>query len=137
MAGPFATHTDLANTWRPLDPEEQTRADALLARASRKIRNRWPDVDARIALAAEEPRYLDPESVKDVVLEMVQTAMSVVMPGVTQQSTTTGPFSSSQTFANPAGRLYFTSEMVAVFEGFRRRKAFSIDLAPARQPDCY
>lgn len=112
MAGePFATAADLAAVWRPLTDVEETRADALLARASRMIRLRWPDVDDRITAGS-----LDADVVKDVVLEMVQSAMIAPELGVTQTADTTGPFAHSVKYDNPAGRLYFTSWMLEVFE---------------------
>lgn len=114
MAGePFATTDDLAEVWRPLTGDEETRAEALLARASRMVRRRWSNVDDRIA-----SDDLTAEDVSDVVLEMVQTAMQTsVIPGASQMSQTTGPHAMSVTYANPNARLYFTAQMLELFDG--------------------
>lgn len=40
MAGPFATAADLEEIWRTLDAADKTKAERLLAAASRKIRLR-------------------------------------------------------------------------------------------------
>lgn len=111
MSEPLAAVADLEAAWRSLTTSEQDRAEALLARASRKIRRRWPDVDARLTAGT-----LDPDDVADVVLEMVQSAMTTPL-GVQQASENAGPFGHSEQYANPMGRLYFTDDMVAVFEG--------------------
>lgn len=108
---PLATVEDLEAAWRPLSTEEQTRAAALIDRASRKVRRRWTDVDDRIAAGT-----LDAADVSDVVLEMVQVAMTQT-PGVSQTSEGAGPFNQSATYTNPNARLYFTDDMIAVFEG--------------------
>lgn len=108
----YATVDDLAAAWRPLTAAEEVRADALLARASRMILRRWSDVDERIAAGD-----LHAADVADVVLEMVQSAMSSPAPGVEQYSENVGPFGGSVKYANPMGRLFFTAEMVRVFEG--------------------
>lgn len=114
---------DLVTAWRSLTDEEVARAAALIARASRRIRARWPDVDARI-----ETGTLDPEAVSDVVLEMVQVAMTQP-PGVSQTTETAGPFSQGVTYANPNARLYFTDDMVAVFDGVSTRRVYQAWLA--------
>lgn len=108
---PLATVEDLEAAWRPLSEQDQARAEALINRASRKVRRRWTDVDDRIAAGT-----LDAEDISDVVLEMVQVAMTQI-PGVAQQSEGSGPFSQSATYTNPNARLYFTDDMIAVFEG--------------------
>lgn len=113
----FASYTDVQAGWRPLTSEEQTRATALIARASRKIRLRWPDADARI-----DAGTLDADDVRDVVAEMVQVAMTQT-PGVSQESQDAGPFSQGRTYTNPNSRLYFTDDMLAVFDGYDKPTA--------------
>jgi hypothetical protein len=97
--------------WRPLTPEEQNRAETLIDRASRKIRRRWPDVDDRITAGT-----LAADDVADVVAEMVQVAMTQT-PGVSQESQGAGPFQQGVTYTNPNSRLYFTADMIEVFDG--------------------
>lgn len=108
---PLATTDDVEAAWRPLADAELTRAETLIGRASRKIRRRWSDVDDRITAGT-----LTAEDVADVVAEMVQVAMTQT-PGVSQISETAGPFSQGETYTNPNSRLYFTADMVEVFEG--------------------
>jgi hypothetical protein len=108
---PLATTDDVEAAWRPLTDEEITRATALIDRASRKIRRRWSDVDARI-----DAETLTAEDVADVVAEMVQVAMTQT-PGVSQTNEGAGPFSQGVTYTNPNSRLYFTDDMIEVFEG--------------------
>jgi hypothetical protein len=108
---PFATTDDVEVAWRPLSNEELSRASALIDRASRKIRRRWADVDDRI-----EAETLDALAVADVVAEMVQVAMTQT-PGVSQTNEGAGPFSQAVTYTNPNSRLYFTDDMIEVFEG--------------------
>lgn len=107
----LATSDDVEAAWRPLTDDERSRADALIDRASRKIRRRWPDVDDRIAAGT-----LDAGDVADVVAEMVQVAMTQT-PGVVQTNEAAGPFSQGVTYTNPNSRLYFTADMVEVFDG--------------------
>lgn len=111
MSVPLATVDDVEAAWRPLTEEERARAGALIARASRKIRQRWPDVDSRLVSGD-----LDTSTVADVVAEMVQTAMSSPLSGVESVSEQAGPFAQSVRYANPAGRLYVTDEMARVFD---------------------
>ncbi|MDR1266589.1 MAG: phage Gp19/Gp15/Gp42 family protein [Propionibacteriaceae bacterium] len=126
---PFATADDLEAGWRPLGPAERDRATVLLGRASRDIRARVPDLDARIASGR-----LDPNLAADVACAMVQRAMAVPadQAGVTQQSETFNGFTQSQTFANPAGNLYLLDSETAKLRGPGR--AFTIDLLPERRP---
>lgn len=112
MSEPFATAIDLEEVWRPLTTEEEARADALLARASRMIRRRWSNVDDRIASGD-----LDVEEVSDVVLEMVQVAMTAPLPGAESTNEQAGPFAFGIKYANPNARLYFSKWMLELFDG--------------------
>ena len=64
----FASTTDVTNAWRPLNTQEATRATYWLEVASRRLRNRWPDVDDRIADPADKLKKFD---VRDVVVALV------------------------------------------------------------------
>lgn len=66
----FATSQRVANTWRPLTSAEEVVADELLAQASRRIRHRFPTIDARIAAGD-----IDPDLVGDVAVAMVKRVM--------------------------------------------------------------
>lgn len=125
MAEPFADSSDLQARWRTLTSEEVDRADVLLADASNMIRDRWPDVDARIAAGS-----LLADSLKRVVCNMVKVAMlSVDTEGLESIAVNTGPFGESRKFANPNGSLYFTAEMIRLLDGYgKKRRAFAVDL---------
>lgn len=137
MAEPFATPTDLAARWRPLTEAETARAAVLLADASRMVRRRWRDIDARIASPETAPGHLDAEDVEMIVCGMVRRAMLGGVEtgaGVTEQAETAGPFSVTRRFNNPLGNLYLSADDVAVLdppEGTAGgRRAFVVDLTP-------
>lgn len=104
---PFATVDDLTEAWRPLSNAEAIRATRKLASASRHVRGRCRGIDRRI-----ESGDLDPEVVMDIVCSMVERAMKppVDQLPISQQQLGAGPFSGSQTFANPTGDLYLTKQ---------------------------
>lgn len=136
MAESFATLADLAESWRPLLTDaESVRAATLLAHASRRMRvaakAQGRDLDTDLADAR-----LDPLDVAMVATSMVQRAMTggSVIPGVTQQQETVGPFSQSVTFANPMGNLYLSKDDYLQL-GLRpvkgaAKRAFAVDLTP-------
>lgn len=112
----YATTDDVAARWRPLTDAEEIVAQTLLGDASAMIRQRWPDVDARLA-----DETLAMEDVTRVVASMVKRAMlNAGSEGVEQQSQTAGPFAINNKFANPTGALYITAEEALLFEPERR-----------------
>lgn len=110
----LANTTALEQAWRPLTAAEQIRAEYYLGKASRRIRRRWPDVDAR--LAAET---LNSEDVEDVVVQMVLAVLDgPPIRGAKSFSEGVGPMSRSATFAGTsADPLVLEEWMVEVFEG--------------------
>jgi hypothetical protein len=118
MGNPFATADDVAARWRPLSSDEQDRADLLASDASALIRARYADVDARVASGD-----LDGQTVTIVVAGMVRRAMigAAAGDGVTQSSETVGPFSHSQSYANPMGNLFLTAADDLLIRGYRPR----------------
>ena len=127
MADPFATVTDLESGWRTLSEAEQTRAETLLARASRQIRARRRGIDDLIASGS-----IDADLVGDVVCAMVKRAMQgpLDLDGVGQQSEQAGPFGKSYTFTNPSGDLYLTKQE-RLDLGIGVQRAGNVDLIPA------
>lgn len=106
MALPLALASDLAETWRTLTLAEETRATALIEQVERRIRRKITDLDEKIA-----DGRLDEAGVRDVVVTVVRRAMLADgQEGVMQASQTTGPFASSQTYANPMGNIYLTDD---------------------------
>lgn len=124
---PFATIAELEAGWHTLLASERTRAERLLARASRLIRAQCAGWQA-----AEES---NPGICSDICCAMVQRAMAssgIDMPdGVKQMSQTTGSFSDSYTFDNPSGNLYLRDEERRALNP-RRGRAFTITYAQGK-----
>lgn len=109
---PFATSEDVAVRWRTLSDAEVTLANMLSMDASAMIRERWSDVDFRIASGD-----LLIASVTRVVASMVKRSMVAGdAAGIESRAQAAGPFSVNDKFSNPMGNLYFTSAEVLLFE---------------------
>lgn len=120
MPATLATTYDVAGMWRTLEDEELTGVEYLLAFASAIIRNRVPNIDARLADGT-----LDPILVAGVIASMV---VRVAQRPAGVQSESTGPF--SVTYANAASGLAITDDELALLTpvGTRRRKVGTIQL---------
>lgn len=103
MSAPLATTDDVADLWRPLSADEETRVGSLIAKASAKLRHACPfDIDARIALFTTDPsnpQALDPTVVADRVAIIVHRYL-VNQDGAASLSEGVGGFSRSITFVN-------------------------------------
>lgn len=99
----FATTEDVAARWRPLTDDETMVAATLLDDASAIIRSQYPGIDAQITSGA-----VDPANLLIVVAGMVKRALISPDEGVTQESQSVGPYSHSQTYANPLRNLFLT-----------------------------
>lgn len=127
---PFAFITDLEDRWRLLDGAESARAEILLMDASNMIRERWPDVDARIESGA-----LMADTLTRIVVGMVKRAMLAPDDdGVESRGVTTGPFGDTVKYANPDGNLYFKAAEISALNGYKKRRAFAVDLAQPQWP---
>lgn len=120
MAGePFATYADVESRWRTLTSAEQGIADQLAIDASEMIRERWTDIDDRIATET-----IAATSVARVVAGMVKRAMiNADAEGLESRAQAAGPFSVNDKYANPLSNLFFTSADILVFEpdGYSRK----------------
>lgn len=128
----FATHAELAARWRPLSSDERERATVLIQDASDEIRQRFPDIDARIEAYSDNPATgINPRLVARVCCAMVKRALTggVEFDGVSSYQEATGPFSESVTFQNPNGDLYLTKAERKLL-GVSPRQAFTIDPTP-------
>lgn len=96
---------------------------ARLGAASRHLRSRSKDIDARITAGT-----LDEDLVIDVVCAMVaRTVPAQGMEGVTSLQTSVGPFQDSVRLANPGGDLYLTKgERLSL--GISSQRAFSVSM---------
>lgn len=92
----YATASDLEAGWRPLDPDEESRAGTLLERASLMLDSHGP-------FGADKGPAL-----KAVCCAMVQRVMSRQNLGVVQESQTGGSYSHQWTYANPTADMYIT-----------------------------
>lgn len=99
MGEAFAEIGDVAARWRPLTPDEETVAWALLKDASALIRARFPGVESQV----------DSDVLVAVVAGMVKRALVAPNIGVSQESETAGPWSHSQSYANPMGNVFITT----------------------------
>lgn len=104
---PFATVEDLEARWRPLDPSEGARAEALIGDASaliaRSMRASGAPIDGGDALQAR--------ALRAVCCAVVRRCMCAPVdgPAVSNASQTVGPFSQSFAYAAPSGDMYLTS----------------------------
>lgn len=113
----FASTTDVTNAWRPLNAQEATRATYWLEVASRRVRNRWPDVDARIA---DPDDRLHGKDVRDVVVALVVEVLGgPPVPGARSWQVASGAESRAVTLgtAAPNDPNVFAGWMVELFEG--------------------
>jgi hypothetical protein len=114
MAQPFATATDVANRWRPLTEAEYAVAATLVSDASALIRQRFPGIDAQVTGGT-----VDPDILTMVVAGMVKRALIAPDDGVSQESETTGPYSHSQSFANPMRNVFITAAELVLIQGYK------------------
>lgn len=97
--GDYAIAADVANLWRPLTSAEAARAEYLIGAASRRVRRRFPDVDARIVAGT-----LSWEDVQDVVASLVILALGgAPVPGARSWSVASGAESRSVTLGSGGG----------------------------------
>lgn len=112
----YATHTDVAARWPSLNTAQYDQADTLCGDASLILRTQYPGIDDSIQTDADLA-----ERAKLVVCNMVKRAMLTITPGVSQESSGTGPYSHGVTYANPFGNLFVTSAEDAIIRGYLPR----------------
>jgi hypothetical protein len=116
MADPFASPQDVADRWRPLTEDELPKVSALLRDASVTIRARFPGIDSQVTSGA-----VDKDAVLAVCSRMVKRAMLAPSDGISQTSETVGPYSGSQTYANPLGNIFLTAADINDIIGYQPR----------------
>lgn len=112
----FATASEVADRWRPLTAAEQTVAEALCADATALIRARFPGIDGQV-----EAGTVDAAVVRLVAANMVKRAMIAPPDGLASQSSSMGPYSVSQSYANPLGNVFFTEAEKTMILGYQPR----------------
>lgn len=108
----FATVEELMASWKPLNAEEQARAEVLLLQSSNYLRqiayNNGRDLDDNIN---SDPSGVYEANVKMVVLSSVQRAIASpidMMPDASTWSQSATPYSESMSFSgNVSSTLYF------------------------------
>ncbi len=116
----FALPEDVQKAWRPLRNSEPDRAEYWIDVAARRVRRRWPDVDARMALAAEDPRHLSEKDVMHLVVVLVVEVLGgPVVPRARSWSKTHGETVEAVTLesAGPFDGALWAPWMVELFEG--------------------
>lgn len=110
----YADADDVATRWRPLSTSETVIANTLCQDAVALIRSRFPGIDSQVSSG-----QVDPQNLTIVIAGMVRRAMTAPPTGVTSQSETAGPFSHSQTFANPLGNVFLTAADLTLIIGYQ------------------
>lgn len=108
----LATVEDLEAAWKPLTPDEISRAETLLLQASNYLRqiayNNGQDIDDNIE---GDPTGVYGANVKMVVTSAVQRSLASpvdMMPDASQFSQSASPYSESMSFSgNVSATLYF------------------------------
>lgn len=128
--------TDVTGAWIGEGaPTDIGKIQKWIDKAEREIRERVPDLRARIdAEAGEVPARVDLlETTKDVVVSMV-TRVFRNPEGIRSVNEGTGPFTSSRTYGGDVpGGLGLTDKELAKLQG-ARGGAYSIDLIPSTSP---
>lgn len=128
----LATTGDIAAQWRALSTEEETRATALLPRASAIIRARFPTIDDRIANGV-----IDEEIVKGVAVDMVVRVLDRPTDDVSSVTTddTTFRFETGRGGQTPKARIYLADDEEELLAGSaKRRRVGTIHTYPTLQP---
>lgn len=120
----LATVTDVeAALLRPLTASEAGYVPGLIGQVEALLRQRVPDMDSRlVAFATGEPGGVDPVVLAGVVARVV--ARALLNPGgVSSRTESTGPFSATDSYRDPGGRvmtgIYLTADDLAGL-GIRR-----------------
>ena len=119
---PFATIEDLTNLWRPLNPEEQIRAEELLRVVSNRLRQEAERVGKDIDKMIEESEsYKD--VVKSVTVDIVARTLmtSTDKEPMTQFAQSALGYSIQGTFLNPGGGIFIKRDELKAL-GLRRQR---------------
>lgn len=112
----FAEVSDLEDRWRPLKPDEQTRAKVLLMDSASIL-------GAEFARCGKDVSEGPEDLLRAVSCYMVRRAMAAgTGADLTQMGVTVGQFSQQQTFANPSANLYISPDERRLLGIPRRRQ---------------
>lgn len=119
---PFATIEDLTNLWRPMNPDEQLRAEALLPVVSNRLRQEADRVGKDIDKMIEESEaYKD--VVKSVTVDIVARTLmtSTDKEPMTQFSQSALGYTVSGTFLTPGGGIFIKRDELKAL-GLRKQR---------------
>ena len=128
MSQTYTTIDDVISLWRPLTPEEQTRATALIPVVEDTIRmyarQRRRDLDAMIAEGAILLTVF-----KSVVVQVVGRTLTQDTAGepMSQMSQSAGGYSVSGTFLVPGGGVFVKKSEYATL-GLRTQRVEALEL---------
>ena len=118
----FATVDDLTALWRPLNPDEKTRAEALLPVVSNRLRLEAEKVGKNIdEMIANSEAYKD--VVKSVTVDIVARTLmtSTNKEPMTQYSESALGYTVSGTFLTPGGGIFIKRDELKAL-GLRRQR---------------
>src|SRR5690625_1524789 len=120
---PFATIEDLTNLWRPLNPEEQIRAEELLRVVSNRLRQEADRVGKDIDKMIEEKGEVYEDVVKSVTVDIVARTLmtSTDQEPMTQMSQSALGYSVQGTFLVPGGGIFIKRDELKAL-GLRRQQ---------------
>lgn len=124
-ATPFADASDVRARWSSLPSAQDAVTDQLCADASLIVRAQYPGIDDQIPNESDLADRLEV-----VVVNMVKRAIMIATPGAAQESSATGPYSHSVTYANPLQNLFVTAAEDSLIRGYLPR-AMTVSY-----PDC-
>lgn len=118
----FATVDDVIKLWRPLEPDEQERTEALLEVISNRLRQEADDVGKDIDEMIEESDVYK-DVVKSVTVDIVARTLmtSTNQEPMTQYSESALGYSMSGTFLTPGGGLFIKRNELRAL-GLRRQR---------------
>ena len=119
---PFATIDDLTNLWRPMTPDEQIRAEALLPVVSNRLRQEADNVGKDIDQMIEESEVYK-DVVKSVTVDIVSRTLltSTKNEPMTQYSQSALGYSVQGTFLVPGGGLFIKRDELKAL-GLRKQR---------------
>lgn len=123
----FATFSDVAAVWRALTTDEEGQVTRRLEQASRIIRQRIGDIDARVGDGS-----LDAALVRDVVVDMVLRYLKNP-EGYRQEAIE--DYSRTRDTALSEGKIYLTDDELELLSATANSTTFSVK--PATEPSSY
>ena len=119
---PFANIDDLTNLWRPMTPDEQIRAEALLPVVSNRLRQEADNVGKDIDQMIEESEVYK-DVVKSVTVDIVSRTLltSTKNEPMTQYSQSALGYSVQGTFLVPGGGLFIKRDELKAL-GLRKQR---------------